>query len=101
MTERNKNVANKIHIPLLMMIFFFTLALINVKPNLNYATEREIDLSVLGVGTLKASQIVKEREENGNFKNKKDFYTRVVNNKSYKVGNLVAKRITKKFKIEE
>lgn len=101
MNKDSKGAVNKIQIPLLMMVFFFTLALINIKPNLNYATESELDLSILGIGTLKASQIIKEREDNGIFKNRDDFYVRVVNNKKYKVGDVVAQRIFKKYKIGE
>lgn len=101
MTEKDKNIINKIQISLFMLVFFFALALTNVKPNLNHATVEQIIADINGVGKVKSTHIVKEKNENGLFKDKDDFYVRVVNNKEYKVGEVVADRIVKKYKIGE
>lgn len=95
-----KNIADKMKISLFMLVFFFSVMISSVKPNINYVSPEHIDNSIRGVGEAKSINIVKERE-NGLFKDKDDFYARVVKNKDYKVGDIVYARIIKKYKIGE
>lgn len=93
-------VIKKIKISLFMMIFLFALAITNVRPNSNHLTADEIADGIHGIGKLKSERIVKEREK-GIFKNKDDFYVRVVKNKDYRIGDTVYERIIKTYKIGE
>lgn len=99
--QRNsKNVVDKMKVSFFMVMFFLAVVVSNVKPNINYATPEQIAKDINGVGKSKSISIVQEREK-GLFKDKKDFYTRVVKNKEYKVGDITYARIVKKYKIGE
>lgn len=95
-----KTVVDKIKISLFMLVFFLALMLSNNKPNLNYISKEQIAKEIRGIGAVKSSHIVTEKE-NGLFKNKKDFYDRIVMNGKYKIGDVVFERITKTYNIEE
>ncbi|MGL6185546.1 MAG: hypothetical protein ACRC1T_09240 [Clostridium chrysemydis] len=93
-------VVDKMKISFFMVLFFLAVMVSSVKPNINYATPEHIAQNVKGIGKSKSIDIVEERK-NGLFKDKDDFYIRVVKNKDYKVGDIVYARIIKKYKIGE
>lgn len=98
--KNDRNVVNKMKISFFMIVFFLTVSISNVKPNINYATTDELVKTVKGVGRVKSLNIVNERK-NGLFKNKEDFYTRVVENDEYSIGDVTYKRIIQKYDIGE
>lgn len=96
----DKGVVNKIKISLFMMVFLVALMFSNNRPNINYVDAQHIANAIRGAKDSKPSWIVQEREK-GLFVDKEDFYTRVVKNKEYKVGDIVFDRIVKTYKIGE
>ena len=95
-----KGVVNKIKISLFMMVFLMALMFSNNRPNINYIDAQHISKAIQGVGDVKSTWVIKEREK-GLFINKDDFHARVVDNKNYKVGEVVFDRIVKTYKIGE
>jgi hypothetical protein len=95
-----KQVVDKIKISLFVLIFFIALMFSDNKLNINHVSAQHISDAIRGIKDVKSMQIVLERD-NGLFKNKQDFYARVVSDKDYEVDDIVFDRIVKTYKIGE
>lgn len=92
---------NKLKLSVLSVVFVLSLFFSQItKKNLNTITYHELVSEIKGVGNVKATHILSERDVNGYFKNKEDFKVRVVLNDKYKVGETVYDRIINTYSIK-
>ena len=75
------------------------LLITDFRPNINSVSQEQLQKDIVGVGKIKATQIVHERDFR-EFSSTEDFYNRIVVNTDYKVGDKVYSNINKKYKIK-
>lgn len=91
-----KQKIEKMQFPILIMVFVMTLSVSSLfKPSINKIDATRLAKDVYGVGDIKSTKIIQERNLNGDFKNEKDFYHRT---KKLGIGEVVFNRINKKYK---
>lgn len=87
---------SKMEFPVLIIIFVMTLSFSNLfKSSINHIDAPTLAKDIYGVGLIKSHRIIKEREQNGHYKDEKDFYHRT---KKLGIGEVVYNRINKKYK---
>lgn len=88
----------KMKFSILLCLFAITLFVSSLfKPNLNYIDAQTLADNIVGVGEIKSTRIIKERDEHGFFLGEKDFANRV---KDLGIGEVVLNRITKKYRLD-
>lgn len=86
----------KMKLPVVMFIFGLTLSVTHwLKPSINDIDAETLANEVIGIGYAKSQKIINERDKNGEFENKQDFYKRV---KKLGIGEVVYNRINKQYK---
>ena len=86
----------KMKLPIVIIMFSLTL-LINYisKPSINVVDADTLATEIVGIGKVKSTRIIEERERNGEFESKQDFYIRT---KNLGIGEVVFNRIGKIYK---
>lgn len=87
---------SKMEFPVLVVIFVMTISFSSLfKDSINHVDALTLAKDISGVGTIKSNKIIQEREQNGHYKDEKDFYHRT---KKFGIGEVVYNRINKKYK---
>lgn len=93
----NLRIQERLRLSLFILLFVITIGISNIfKPSINTIDKLALDTQIKGVGKIKASKIIEERNMNGNYKSKEDFENRT---KDF-LGETVINRIEKTYKMK-
>lgn len=91
------HIQERLRLSLFILLFVITIGISNMfKTSINEVDKLTLDTQIKGIGDIKSSKIIKERDTNGNYKNKKDFENRTHNF----LGEIVTNRIEKTYKMK-